>query len=311
MDPLAQITSSRLVIVAGKGGVGKTTVSAVIARAAARRGRDVLVVELETRPTLAHLLGSADPFPLTPVTLPRGESETGSIRGMTLTPTEALRDYLDTRGLSRLTRRIASTGIIDVIATATPGIDDLVVLGRLKALEREAADGDLIVVDGPAAGHAIAFLRAASVLGRAVTGGPVADQAREVLTFLHDPERCQVVLVTTPETTPVGELIDTAFALEDEVGVQLGPVVVNGIDPGPALDDLGTWDDPEADPSEVGVAREVASWWERRRRSQVQALERLATALPLDRVLLDWQPVAGLRAPEIDRLAAQLDRSDP
>ena len=61
--------------------------------------------------------------------------------------------------------------------------------------------------------------------------GPINAQARDVLELLTDPERCQVVLVTLPEETPVNELVETAYSLEDEVGVSLGPVVVNGLYP--------------------------------------------------------------------------------
>jgi arsenite/tail-anchored protein-transporting ATPase len=61
----------------------------------------------------------------------------------------------------------------------------------------------------------------------------VRSQATDVLELLHDPDRCQVVLVTLPETTPVNEVVETAFALEDKVGVQLGPIVVNAVDIGP------------------------------------------------------------------------------
>ena len=115
------------------------------------------------------------------------------------------------------------------MATAAPGIDDIVVLGKIKQLER-SGDWDVIVVDGPAAGHAITFLTAAAGLHEAVRSGPVRTQADDVLEMLHDPARSQVVLVTLPETTPVNEVVQTAYALEDRVGVRLGPVVVNSVD---------------------------------------------------------------------------------
>ena len=86
------------------------------------------------------------------------------------------------------------------------------------------------MVDGPAAGHAITFLTAASGLADSVRSGPIRTQADEVLEMLHDRARCQVVLVSLPEATPVNELIETAYALEDQVGVQLGPVVLNAVD---------------------------------------------------------------------------------
>ncbi|NDC26668.1 MAG: hypothetical protein EBZ54_02510, partial [Actinobacteria bacterium] len=129
--------SSRTIIVAGKGGVGKTTVSAALACAAARRGLRVLFVELDGKPI--------------PTELTSGD---GHITTMSLTAGDALVDYLEHHGLGRLAKRFASTGILDVIAAAAPGLDDLLVLGRIKALDR-ASDHDLIVVDGPAAGHAL------------------------------------------------------------------------------------------------------------------------------------------------------------
>src|SRR5205807_6225031 len=104
-----------------------------------------------------------------------------------------------------------------------------------------AGAADLILLDAPAAGHAITFLLAARALLDAVRVGPINTQAREVLELLTDAERCEVILVTLPEETPVNELIDTAFHLEDRVGVNLGPVVVNGLYqdlPGLDVDDL-------------------------------------------------------------------------
>ena len=79
--------------------------------------------------------------------------------------------------------------MIDVVATAAPGIDDIVVLGKIKQLER-SGEWDVIVVDGPAAGHAVTFLTSAAGLHDAVRGGPVRVQADEVLELLRDPTRC-------------------------------------------------------------------------------------------------------------------------
>jgi hypothetical protein len=110
---------------------------------------------------------------------------------------------------------------------------DILVLGKVKSLELQR-DADLIIVDAPAAGHAITFLTSAQGLLDAVSVGPVRKQATDVIELLGDPKRCQVLLVTIPEETPVSELVDTAFAIEDRTGVSLGPVVVNG-----CYDDLG------------------------------------------------------------------------
>ena len=85
------------------------------------------------------------------------------------------------------------------------------------------------MVDAPAAGHAVTFLASAYGLLDAAAVGPIRDQAVDVIDLLGDPERCQVMLVTVPEETPVNEAAETAFHLEDRAGVQLAPIVVNGI----------------------------------------------------------------------------------
>ena len=161
-------------MVAGKGGVGKTTVTAAIARAASRSGLRVLVVELDGKPTLSELIPDLDV--------------------LAIAAPDALDDYLREHGFGRIATRLSKTGVIDVVGTAAPGIDDIVVLGRIKQLER-SGDYDLIVVDGPAAGHAITFLTAAAGLADSVRSGPIRNQADDVLEMLHDGARCQVVLV--------------------------------------------------------------------------------------------------------------------
>jgi anion-transporting ArsA/GET3 family ATPase len=157
-------------------------------------------------------------------------------------------EYLEDRGLRRMSRRLARTGALDVVATAVPGMKDILVLGKVKQLER-AEVADLIIIDAPAAGHAVTFLMSPQGLLDAVRMGPVRGQAEDVVAMLSDPARCRVVLVTLPEETPVNELVDTAFALEDRVGLKLGPVVVNGL-PDAVASDGG---DARADAAAAGI----------------------------------------------------------
>lgn len=269
-----------MAVVAGKGGVGKTTVTAVIARSALRRGLRVLVVELDGKPTLDALVPG--------------------VEVVHLSAPAALTEYLDAHGLARVSKRLTSSGVIDMVATASPGIDDLVVLGKIKQLER-TGDHDLIVVDGPAAGHAITFLTAAKGLGAAARSGPVAAQAAEVAALLSDAARCQVVLVTLPEATPVNEAAETAYALEDLVGVHLGPIVVNGVDAGPHLT-------VEAAP-EGSAVRRAAEFRNARRELHARECARLDSLVPLPQVRLPLVAGARLDAAAIDRLADELDQS--
>jgi Mrp family chromosome partitioning ATPase len=281
------LTAARVVVVAGKGGVGKTTVTAVIARAASSGGRRVLVVELDGKPALAGLVPG--------------------IEVLAISAPEALDEYLRDHGFARIAKRLNRTGVIDVVGTAAPGIDDIVVLGKIKQLER-SGEYDLIVVDGPAAGHAITFLTSAAGLADAVSSGPVRTQAEEVLELLHDPTRCQVVLVTLPETTPVNEVVETAFALEDDVGVQLGPVVVNGVDIGEPLpdDETARGAVSHLDAETGRTLLDAAEFRRSRREMEAGEIARLASELPIPKVTLPARPAAGLTPEDIDELALVL-----
>ena len=125
-------------MVAGKGGVGKTTVTAAMARASADLGLRVLVVTLNSRQGLSELLGGAPTdgsgYDGTTISSGLGPKKTGSILLRSLTASDALQDYLATQGLALLAKRLVSTGVVGVVASAAPGIDDLLVLGKLKHL---------------------------------------------------------------------------------------------------------------------------------------------------------------------------------
>ena len=104
---------------------------------------------------------------------------------------------------------------MELVATTAPGLDDLLVLGRIKAFENERPT-DVIIVDGPAAGHALDLVRAPVQLKRAIGSGPISQQADEVLTMLSDSARCKVMLVTTAAITPVTETCEAADELMDK-----------------------------------------------------------------------------------------------
>jgi anion-transporting ArsA/GET3 family ATPase len=298
-----------VVIVAGKGGVGKTTVTAALARLAAAEGLDALIVEVEGKSGLPALFDRPQLSYAESILWPRRGGE-GEVRGRTLTPDDALLEYLDDHGMRRVSKRLVSSGALDVVATAAPGIKDILILGKVKQLEANGA-ADLILLDAPAAGHAITFLLAARALLDTVQVGPINTQAREVLELLTDPARAQVVLVTLPEETPVNELVETAFHLEDRVGVSLGPVVVNGLYE--RLDGLDT--DPEEAaasagttlrPGEASSLKAAAEFRQRRTALQDEQLARLAEKLPLPQLRLPFLFRADLGADEVGLLAGAI-----
>ncbi|MEL6982379.1 MAG: ArsA-related P-loop ATPase [Actinomycetota bacterium] len=306
--------ASNVLVVAGKGGVGKTTVGASVAIAAARARLDVLVVELEGHSSLTTLFelgaepagrgttaGSGTGLGYDEIELRLDRLELpGRIRARHVRPDDALADYLDRAGLGPLTRRLTRSGAIEVVATAAPGIRDLLALGKIRQIE-QAGEADLIVVDAPATGHALTFLTAPAGLADASTTGPVRDQADRVLEMFADDRRCQVALVTLPEETPVSETVEAAFALEDDVGLKLAPVVINGVWPEvPGL--------VEAASGRTGSreAKRAARYRLGRQADQRSEIERLATELPLPQVELPYVFTTGLGVDDLSILADAL-----
>lgn len=307
MDPSRFFASSRVLIVAGKGGVGKTVSAATIATAASRAGRSVLLVEIAGRSATAPMFGVEPQGYEEVVAIHEADGDDGPIGRVglrSITPDGALVEWLSTHGFNRIVNRFAASGLLEVVATATPGIKDLLVLGRIKALEQEGV-ADLIVVDAPAAGHAVGFLRSPVGVRDAARSGTLHRQAVEVLELIGDPERCRVMLVTIPEETPVNEVVETSFAIEDEAGVQLGPVIVNGVLPTlTGLDaDLTPLGRTDAEQAALATAATF-----RRRRTALQDAQfaRLDDRLPLEQLRLPQLFGTVMGPSEIDQLATRL-----
>ena len=209
MEPHDFFTAQRILIVAGKGGVGKSAVAASLAVTSARSGLRTLFVSLDAQAT----------------EVPPHEK----LECITVTPGRALTDYLASKGMGLLSRQLARSGIVELVATTAPGLDDLLVLGRIKAFEQEQR-AEVIIVDGPAAGHAIDLVQAPIQLKRAISTGPIGSQADEVLSMLKTPERCKLLMVTTPAMTPVSETVEAIQRVQESVGIAIAPIVVNKCD---------------------------------------------------------------------------------
>ena len=310
MDVAAFCRQSRVLIVAGKGGVGKTTVCAALAQMAAEAGLAVLVVELEGKAGLPFAFGDERPLEYDGSVLMEQTEAGGEVFARRITPDDALLEYLADHGMKRFSKRLVSSGAIDVVATAIPGIRDILVLGKVKQLERDDP-ADLLLLDAPATGHVMTFLSSASGLLDAARSGPLRAQAADVVELLTDPERCRVALVTLPEEMPVNEAVEAAYKLEDRVGVSLGPLIVNGClppleglrtDPASAARDAGV-EVPDELLKALGVAAEFTS---RRQDQQDEQLRRLAEELPLRQVLVPAIPGEVIGPDELAEIAGAL-----
>jgi anion-transporting ArsA/GET3 family ATPase len=315
VDIAGFFTQSSVLVVAGKGGVGKTTVSAALAGLAARNGLSVRLVHIEgtsgTSAATAHDLRTPDEVePSSPGSRAR-RTPAAPIHVRAINPEDALVEYLTDHGFRRAARHLANSAMLDVVATAIPGLRDILVLGQIVQLERANA-ADVIVVDGPAAGHATTFLTSAQGLLGSSRAGPVRAQAADVVELLTDQARCRVLLVTLAEETPVNETVETAFNLQAQVGTHFGPVIVNGLYP--RLDHLDADPDDAAaaagvilHPDQADAMRGAAVFRRRREEMQTEQAARLAEALPLPQVWLPHLFTGEIGRPEMDLLIDALE----
>ena len=275
MEPHHFFTAQRVLIVAGKGGVGKSTVATSLAHLSARSGLRTLLVSL-TEPAVG-----IPPHDL--------------LEQITVSPGRALSDYLATKGLGLLSRQLAKSGIMELVATTAPGLDDLLVLGRIKAFEQEKR-ADVIIVDGPAAGHALDLVRAPLQLKRAIGTGPISQQADEVLEMLSDGDRCKLMLVTTAAITPVTETCEAAEELRDTANMTLAPIVVNKCDPEVPIVDTSMLE---------ATMREAFDYISLRGKAQIEALGVLSDSLDLPQLTvmrrrLSGEPLITLMANDLE-----------
>jgi anion-transporting ArsA/GET3 family ATPase len=316
----ASLTASRVAIVSGKGGVGKTTVAAALAVAASRTGRRVLLVEVEQREGIAPLFG-VPPIgyrerPLAP-----------GLTGLSVVPDEALVEYLYLfYGIRRVGRVLRGSRAVDFATNVAPGLRDILLIGKIKEAENRRADGrhafDLVVLDAPPTGRLPRFLEAPRAVAELVRGGPIRQQAQGVLDMVLDPRRCRVVLVTLPEDMPVRETVEAAGALA-ALGVTVGPVVVNGVYPDRlpesslrilARDAAAAL---AADAERAGVAlpedaldrlARVAQGHARRALNQRSAIRRLERDAGLPMLTLPYLFTPRIGREELEALADALDR---
>jgi anion-transporting ArsA/GET3 family ATPase len=224
----------RFLMLSGKGGVGRTTVAAVIARAAAAAGKRVLLAEATSADRLARLFGRREPLG------PRIETLAPGIDAVNMTPDEALHEYGTMILRSELvTRAVFENRAVRGFLGAIPGLDAYAVLGKTWFHTTEMVAGrpryDLVLFDGPATGHAALMLRIPQAILEAMPKGPLARDARAIRDLLRDPTRAAVVIVTLAEELPAREASELAAIVRGTLELPLGPLVVNAV-PTAALD---------------------------------------------------------------------------
>jgi anion-transporting ArsA/GET3 family ATPase len=224
---LDSLLSRRVLILSGKGGVGKSVVGAALAIAAHERGKRVLFVEVAAPLETARILGGP-PSRGHETQVPPG------LYAVNLDPREVMDAYVrHVVKLDVLARRILQSPIYRRFLAAAPGLEELMLLGKIMMLEQERARfsqrpaWDLIVVDAPATGHGLAFLKVPLAASSAIPVGPVGANARRVLALIRDPVRTALLVVAVPEEMAVVEALHFQSTARDELSVEPSVFVLN------------------------------------------------------------------------------------
>ncbi len=222
--PMTQLPRTRLLVITGKGGAGKSTVSAALALAFARSGRRTLLCEVNSGGRATALLGHPQAGP--EVTKLEGELWSVDVR-----PAEAMREYVLQRvRIERVYRAVFENPLVRAFLRFIPSLAETVMLGKILWHLREAEGPrprwDIVVVDAPATGHALTFLGVPQVLLDTLPPGTMADEATWMRDLLVDASVTKALVVALPEELPILESLELASGLR-ALHLALAAVVLN------------------------------------------------------------------------------------
>jgi anion-transporting ArsA/GET3 family ATPase len=245
---MASLLERKLIVVTGKGGTGKTTVACALGLLAARRGLRTMVAELGDQHLIPALFAAEESPTEHPDHLERARHAhhgrhaevvqlQESLWSTSIDPDRALIEWLQTLTGRISARLLAASSTFHYFAAAAPGAKELVSMMKVRELcegQRERKDRghyDLVVLDAPATGHALAMLRSPQTFAAIVRAGPLAEQAGRVRELLEDPRRTAFLAVAQGTEMAVTETLELEEGLRRHLDRDLHAVVVNGAVP--------------------------------------------------------------------------------
>ncbi len=289
-----RLAACELLVVTGKGGVGKTAVAAALARLFSRGGRRVLLLEIDPRES-AHQMLACPPS--------GGEAVEvgGGLFLQNLRPRAVLDQLVGEKLKIRfLAKRVLASPVYRHFAEGGPGLKELAVLGHALRCVRGSARGvpkvDLVVLDAPATGHGVALLAAPLLVAEVIQGGPIGRLTGEVAALVRDRRRTAVAAVTLAEEMPVTEALELRRMLEERLGREPDLLAVNRLYPAlsSGLAKRRRGEDPALD------------LWRERRAVNEAELGRIEAGWPGPRAELPFLPLE--RGPElVAELGGQFD----
>ena len=200
--------------------------AAALGLVAAGRGLRTIVAEVARRDDVSRALGGEGMHE---------EELAPRLHHLSIDPEHAMELYLADQLPAALADLLGSSRAFSYLAAATPGMRELLTVGKVWELAQEdrrtpgAEPYDLVVLDAPATGHGVAVLSAPRTFAETARVGRIARQGRTIDAMVSDPERTGVVAVARPEEMPVNETLALQDALRDDVGLEVGLVVCNGV----------------------------------------------------------------------------------
>lgn len=229
---LSELLAKRLILVSGKGGVGKTTIAVLLALWASSQKKKTLIVEMNSSDRVGPIFG------LDQV----GHKETPAapnISLINLNPKSCFEEYvLQHIRFKSIYKTFFNNKFVENFLNAVPGLNDALMLGKIYELERQIKsrtsddlEYDLVIVDAPATGHGLSALEVPNILKSAVKIGPLHSHANSILDLLGDHDKTAFCLVTLAEEMPVSESIEYIDSLKQKTNLNFGPAFINSVYP--------------------------------------------------------------------------------